>query len=42
MTFSKKINLAMIVAIPLLFLGIAGILNTFAQTETNNNTIMTN
>lgn len=36
----KKINLAMILTISLLFLGITGMVNTFAQTDTNNNTKM--
>ncbi|MDX1371978.1 MAG: DUF1264 domain-containing protein [Nitrososphaeraceae archaeon] len=34
----EKINLAMIITISLLFLGITGMVNTFAQTDTNNNT----
>lgn len=36
MIFLKENTLTMIVDISLLLLGITGILNTFAQTETNN------
>lgn len=39
MIFLKKINLAIIVVvvIPLLFIGITGVVNVFAQTEANDN-----
>src|ERR687897_1721655 len=39
MTFLKKINLAIIVVvvIPMLFIGITGVVNVFAQTEANDN-----